>query len=798
MRWARLRACAFSTARRSNSTRRPAAHPLPSTCRWSSPVPAFSVRAALLDVGGNNAWNGAITIDTLPGFSADTFPAGILAIGVNNAADTLTIGGAIGQTAAVGLAKVGAGRLSLTSPSNTYSGATEVLEGTLDVRNPGALGARSGTKSVQRVVTLSAGRTGTFQLGFNGALTGSFAWGATAGTVQTQLNALSTIQGLGSVTVTRLEIQATTQNGPQPLDGGNNGLGYVYTITFNGGLANTIVPVTATGSGGTGAAASVVATGGIDVRVANGATLELTSPAAGFAVNGRKLTLNGTGVNGAGALLNVAGDNTWSGPVDLPVNAAVGADAGTSVTLNGGVTGATSNLTKLGAGTLDFPAGGNNQASTILTAGTVDVDGVLGAVVLNGGTLAGAGQVGAISSSGNSGTVNPGDSADPTATLSSTVGGVLDATNTFFVDLVNAATNDNDRLDITSPTGTINLGGATLGGTSDLGIAIHDQFTIVHTANASGVIGHFAGFTTTPIAGGSSATIAYIGGVKYVVDYFPDHVLLTRELANVSITLTPSIAAPVYGQPEIITATFTPEPAAPAATGSVTITFDGVDHVVPIVGGVATYDATASGPLSVSTHTVSAAYDGHDAANQIVFNPANAGPLSVVVAAAGTTTALAASISSPVYGQSIVLTATVASVVPSGSQVANTLAPQGTVTFYRDGGTFMGTGTLDVNGVATFDTATLSPSLSVGSHSFQAVYNSDGSPDNYNGSTSSPLTRFISKATTGTTVVTSGSPTVFGQPVTFTATVVAVAPGAGAPPGPSHSAPTAYRSAPAR
>ena len=45
-----------------------------------------------------------------------------------------------------------------------------------------------------------------------------------------------------------------------------------------------------------------------------------------------------------------------------------------------------------------FPTGGNNQARTVVNAGTVEVDGSLGAVRLAGGTIGGTGTVGAITS----------------------------------------------------------------------------------------------------------------------------------------------------------------------------------------------------------------------------------------------------------------------------------------------------------------------------------------------------------------------------------------------------------------
>ena len=85
----------------------------------------------------------------------------------------------------------------------------------------------------------------------------------------------------------------------------------------------------------------MAANGGIDVRVGNGATLELDATGSptpgGFTVTGHQLTTSGSGVNGHGSFRNIAGDNTWNGPIVLPINSTFGVDAGNSMTLSGGV-----------------------------------------------------------------------------------------------------------------------------------------------------------------------------------------------------------------------------------------------------------------------------------------------------------------------------------------------------------------------------------------------------------------------------------------------------------------------------
>src|SRR6185503_1257512 len=82
----------------------------------------------------------------------------------------------------------------------------------------------------------------------------------------------------------------------------------------------------------------------------------------------------------------------------------------------------------------------------------------------------------------------------------------------------------------------------------------------------------------------------------------------------------------------------------------------------------------------------------------------------------------------------------------------------------KDGSTTIGTGTLGAEGKATLSTST----LSAGSHTITAVYGGDA---NYNTSTSASITQNISKADTTTTVVSGTNPSIFGQSVTFTATV---------------------------
>ena len=95
-----------------------------------------------------------------------------------------------------------------------------------------------------------------------------------------------------------------------------------------------------------------------------------------------------------------------------------------------------------------------------------------------------------------------------------------------------------------------------------------------------------------------------------------------------------------------------------------------------------------------------------------------------------TTTSLASSANPSVYGQGIVLTATVASSVAG--------APSGMVTF-RDGTTSIGTAAVNASGIATLTTG----ALSVASHAITATYAGDST---YAASTSGTMNQVVNRA----------------------------------------------------
>jgi hypothetical protein len=129
-------------------------------------------------------------------------------------------------------------------------------------------------------------------------------------------------------------------------------------------------------------------------------------------------------------------------------------------------------------------------------------------------------------------------------------------------------------------------------------------------------------------------------------------------------------------------------------------------------------------------------------------------------ASVGTSTALISSLNPSQFGQSVTFTATVS----GGTD------PTGSVQFF-DGATLLGTVAL-AGSTATFTTS----ALAVGTHPITAVYGGDV---NDPGSTSSQVSQVVNAAGAGATttgLVSSLNPSLFGQTVTFTATVSGTSP----------------------
>jgi hypothetical protein len=214
-------------------------------------------------------------------------------------------------------------------------------------------------------------------------------------------------------------------------------------------------------------------------------------------------------------------------------------------------------------------------------------------------------------------------------------------------------------------------------------------------------------------------------------------VTVNKASTTTSVSASPTSVPP--GGAVTLTARVNPS----GATGTVTFSEAGQTlGTASLTNGVASIQATFT---NTGTHTVTASYGGD--AN---FQASASSPFAVAVGLPLTTTTLTSTPASPVFGQAVVLTATVAPPAATGS-----------VTF-TEGATTLGTATLS-GGSASITTS----GLAVGSHALTATYGGDTN----NAGSSGSATVAVGKAQPTISLVASPSPATVGQPVTITATI---------------------------
>ena len=296
-------------------------------------------------------------------------------------------------------------------------------------------------------------------------------------------------------------------------------------------------------------------------------------------------------------------------------------------------------------------------------------------------------------------------------------------------------------------------------GTPSGTVVFKDGGVAISTNTLSGGVANYT--NTTLSVASHSITVAYNGDASFNTN-ISGTLTQTVNKASSSVALGSSANPSVFGQSVTITATVSAvSPASGTPTGTVTFK-DGATSLATnnLSGGVATY---TSSTLSVTSHSITAVYNGDSN-----FNTNTSSALTQTVNKSDTTPTLTSNTNPSVFGQSVIFTATVAATSPGAG------TPTGTVVF-KDGATALFTNTLS-GGSATYTNS----ALSVTSHSMTVVYNGDG---NFNTNTSAVFTQTVNQANSTTTVSSSANPSVFGQSVTFTATVSAAAPGAGTPTG---------------
>ena len=273
-----------------------------------------------------------------------------------------------------------------------------------------------------------------------------------------------------------------------------------------------------------------------------------------------------------------------------------------------------------------------------------------------------------------------------------------------------------------------------------------------------------ATFTTSSLTlGAHTITVAYGGDANFPAS--SGSLVQTVNQAPTSTAISSSPNPAVAGQSVTFTATVSPvSPGGGTPSGSVTF-MDGAATL-----GTAALNGSGQAMLMVpslspGSHAIAGQYSGDaNFGSSSSAGSGGGGGFTQTVNPAMTNTTVISFANPSVFGQAVLLTASVSVVAPGSG------TPGGTVVF-MDGSATIGSATLS-GGQASLSV----PVFSVGSHSITAVY---GGNSNFTGSTSAALSQNVNKASTNTTISSSLNPSILNQSVTFTANVSVVAPGSG-------------------
>ena len=438
---------------------------------------------ATLTVLGNITYNaGAAGVENGPALidSSLTYSLGAatrtFTVGDSSAAAIdLTIAAQIVRTgtAAVGIIKAGAGVLELTNAANAFDGAITVNGGELRPTVAGALGVGTGA------ITVSATGTGaTALLNLNG-----FNQTAATLTMGGGLTSTASLQtGAGTLTVAGAVTYSATGNPNGSLLSGNLSLGAAtrtFAIGDSSAAANDLTVsalITTTGTAGgitkTGAGTLVLSNPGNTYNgptTINGGTIEVTKLSDGGTASGigqaaataNQLVISGgtlaysgggdstnrlftIGTGSAGATIDSSGTGplnfTGTGPIAIAAGTAAralvltGANTGGANTFSPVIpsngTGGAISLVKNGTNTWNLTSLNTYTGTTTVNAGVLSVGPGAsvgtGPVTVNGGSLNGTGNLGAITTA-TGGVVSPGNSigAATATSLNMSAGGTF-------------------------------------------------------------------------------------------------------------------------------------------------------------------------------------------------------------------------------------------------------------------------------------------------------------------------------------------------------------------------------------
>ena len=261
-------------------------------------------------------------------------------------------------------------------------------------------------------------------------------------------------------------------------------------------------------------------------------------------------------------------------------------------------------------------------------------------------------------------------------------------------------------------------------------------------------------------------TAVYSGDTNFSTSTSADFTQTVHK-ADTATAVSSNHNSSVHGQAVTFTATVrATAPGAGTPGGTVQFTLDGRNLGAPAtLDGSGHADSPAVSNLTTGSHTITAVYAGDGS-----FRTSTSFDFIQGVDTAATSTSISSNHNLSVHGQSVTFTATVTAAAPGGG------TPTGTVQFKVDG---VDAG-VPVSVDGTGHAAAVLSTLTTGSRSITAVYSGGG---DFSTSTSGPLSQTVNKAAATTTLASNHNPSVFGQAVTFTATVSATAPGGGTPAG---------------
>jgi len=274
-------------------------------------------------------------------------------------------------------------------------------------------------------------------------------------------------------------------------------------------------------------------------------------------------------------------------------------------------------------------------------------------------------------------------------------------------------------------------------------VSFYDGITLLGSVNTASP--QITIFTLT--AGAHSLSAQYAGNSNYASSTSS---VLTQTVnqAGTTTTVTSNLNPSAFGQSVTLGATVNSTYNFSSNGGTVTFYDNGVSIGSAVIEGNGVSLPTST--LATGSHSMTASYGGDSnlgpSTSAVFTQTVNQAPVSptIVLSSYNTT-----------YGQPITMTSTVRPTYGG--------TPTGTVTFWLNSTTSLGTGTV-VNGTAQATTT----AVPAGSRSIYATYNGD---TNFATGSSLPTQLTVAQATSATTAFVDVNPANYGQTVTLSATV---------------------------